>query len=1010
MQRKTLRFLIVVCLLFSIGLDNTLMGQIITGKVSDETGSPLPGVNILAKGTQSGTLTDVDGNYTLNASNSEFVVFSFIGYKTREVKIQNQKVIDVTLETDNQSLDEVVVVGFGTQKKITTVGAQSTIKPEELKLPLRNLNTVLLGRISGVVGVQRSGEPGNDNAEIFIRGIATLDKGLSQPLVLVDGVERPMNDIDPEDIASFSMLKDASATAVYGVRGANGVIIITTKKGTIGKPQIRFRYNEGVTTFTKLPDLADGLTYMRLSNEASTTRGGNPNYTASDIEKTFSQEDPYMYPNVDWYDAIFNKFSSNRNANLNISGGNERATYYVSAGYYSEAGILKTDALSKYNSKLNYDRYNFTSNLTINASQTTKLELGIQGNVTDRTLPGAENPSTIFGYVMAIPSPFHPVRYPDRLAGTRSTVIINPYNALTQRGYRSIWSSRLLSNLRVTQQLSAWVTGLSASGMFSFDALNNHSINRTKDPDRYQAIGRDEKGDLLYEQTFIGSEYLGYSASSSGERQFYNEASLNYANNFGRHEVGGLLLYNQRDYITTGGDLISSLPQRARGIAARVNYAYSERYLAEVNFGYNGSENFAAGKRYGFFPSLGLGWVPSEEKFFDPIKNSIQFLKVRFSHGLVGNSNIGGRRFAYIGTTSSPTGYTFGDAQTTNAYAGRDVGEYPVDVTWETSKKTNLGFELHTLNNSLNLQVDLFKEHREGIFLRRNSLPSYTGILLAPYGNVGIVKNKGVEVTTSYNSKLGKVLLQIQGNLTYAKNEIINNDEPPKAYPWMSAIRQKTTQTYGYEAIGLFKDSTEITESPMQTGDVRPGDIRFRDLNNDGVINQFDVKPIGYGDIPEIIYGFGVTATYKRFTLGAFFQGASRVSVVMQDEGFVPFQAGSERGNLFEVANNRWTPQNPDPNAFYPRLSFGLVNENYKTNSWFVRNTSYLRLKTFQAGYDLPEKLLKSIGVQKSRLFFIGYNLLTFSKFNLWDVELGSGRGTNYPNMKTFSLGVDLNF
>ncbi len=1008
---KFLRRIVLITTCLSVQVAAQLPAQKLAGAVTDEKGEGLPGVSILIKGTQTGTITDTKGLYEIVVADPAAVlVYSFIGYQQQELAIRNRTTFDVVLIPQDQSLEEVVVVGFGTQKKITSIGAQTTVRPEELKLPVRNLNTALMGRLSGVMGVQRSGEPGNDNAELFIRGIATLDRGLSQPLILVDGVERPMNDIDPEDIGSFTLLKDASATAVYGVRGANGVIIITTKRGTAGRPKIRVRYTEGVTAFTKLPELADGVTYMELSNEASATRGGSLNYTPEAIAQTRAGSDPYMYPNVDWYATIFNKNASNRNANMNISGGNEVATYYLSAGYYSEQGILKTDALAKYNSKLNLDRYNFTSNLTLNASKTTRIELGVQGNITNRTLPGAEDMSTIFGYVMAIPSVFHPVKYPDRLAGSTSTVIINPYNALTQRGYRTLWSNRLFSNIRLTQQLDDWVPGLNVSGMFSFDATNNHNNTRTKNPDRYLAIGRNENGELEYERTFIGTEYLGFGTSSSGSRQFYSEASLNYSRTFGTHEVGGLILYNQRDYIGTGGDLITSLPQRARGIASRLNYAYASRYLAEVNFGYNGSENFAPGRRYGFFPSLGLGWVTSEEQFFEPVKDVIQFMKFRFTHGRVGNSTIGGRRFAYIGTVANTTGYAFGNGQSNLNYDGRDIGEYAVDVTWETAVKTNLGFELMTLRNKLNVQVDLFKENREGIFLRRDALPGFLGIQQAPYGNVGIVHNKGIDASMSYEAFIGKVHLQFQGNFTYAKNRVVANDEPQKDYPWMSRIGQKTTQSFGYEAIGLFRDSTQILNSPVQTGDVRPGDIQFRDLNGDGVIDQFDIKPIGKGAYPEIIYGFGLTGSYKNFTLGAFFQGAGNVDIIMKDEGFVPFQAGSERGNLFSVATDRWTPENPNPNAFYPRLSFGLVNDNYKDNTWFMRSTNYLRLKTLQAGYELPDSWFSKVGAKNARLFFIGYNLLTFSSFKLWDVELGSGRGTNYPNMKTFSLGIDVNF
>ncbi len=1001
---------VALVLLFYFSVLNSIAQQsLVSGTVRDSSGTILPGVTVSVKEISGrATSTDLNGRFAIDATSGLTLVFSLVGYQTTDVSLGTEKTLEVTLEPGNAIMDEVVVVGFGQQKKISSVGSQATVRPDELKLPVRNLNTALVGRLSGLIGVQRSGEPGNDNAEIFIRGIATLDRGLSQPLILVDGVERPMNDIDPEDIESFTMLKDASATAVYGVRGANGVIIITTKKGTPGKAKIRVRYTEGISTFTTVPELADGVTYMEMANEASTTRGGNPVYTQEKIDNTKAGNDPYLYPNVDWYDEVFNDWASNRNANVNITGGNAFVSYYLATGYYREDGILKTDALAQYDSKLKLDRYNFTSNLTVNPTSTTKIDLGIQGNITDRNLVGVQA-DDIFEQVMTIPPVFHALRYPDRLAGSTSTVVLNPYTSLTQRGYRKLWTNRLFSNLRLTQEIP-FIEGLSATGMFSFDAFNSHRNDRTKNPDRWFATGRDEEGNLLYDRTFTGTQYLGFGTSSSGTRQYYVEAAINYAHTFGAHDVGGLILYNQKDYIETGGDLISSLPFRSRGIASRVNYAFKNRYLVEANFGYNGSENFDPDRRYGFFPSIGLGYNLSEESFFEPLKSTVQFLKLRFTHGLVGNSTIGGRRFAYIGTVANTTGYAFGRGQADLSYTGIDLDEYPVSVTWETAEKTNAGIEIRTLKNRLNLQVDLFREDREGIFLRRTSLPDYLGIRKEPYGNLGRVLNRGLDATLNYDQTFGEFTLAFQGNLTFARNRVLKNDDPPRAYPWLDAVGKKTTAVFGYVAEGIFNSQEEIDSSPVQVGDVRPGDLRFKDLNGDNRIDQYDRQAIGYGPYPEMIYGFGVTASYKNLTFGAFFQGAENVDIILGGEGFVPFQQGSERGNLLSNIRESWTEANPDPNAFYPRLSYGARNDNYTTNSWFMKDASYLRLKTLQVGYDLPNRWLKRTGAGGARLFFIGYNLLTFSDFKIWDVELGGGRGSQYPLMKTYSLGVDFNF
>lgn len=992
-----------------------LQERTVSGTVIDEKGEPVPSVTVTVKNANIGSSTDLNGRFKIDVPMSrDTLEFSSTGFVNQLVYVGATDSIEVTLVRVEESLEEVVVVGFGTQKKISNVGAQSTVKPEELKLPVRNLSNSLLGRLGGVTGAQRSGEPGNDDSDIFIRGIATLNPGLSRPLILVDGVERMMNDIDPEDIESFTILKDASATAVYGVRGANGVIIITTKRGVQGKTKIKVRYNEGVSTFTALPQLVDGVSYMKYANEASLTRDGGVQYSDARIQNTLEGKDPYLFPNVDWVDEIFNRYTSNRNVNVSMSGGGQFVTYYFSTGYFRDNGILKSDDMAQYNSNLYLNRYNFTSNIQANLTKTTLVELGVQGNIKNRNLPGIHSTEQIFEQVMAMPPIYHAVRYPDgKLAQSSNNSMLNPYNSLTQNGYRTRWSNQLFSNLRVTQELDFWIPGLSATGMFSFDANNLHANNRTKTPDTWIATGRDNDDNLTFDQTtFSSNQYLGFSSSSSGDRQFYVEGAINYARTFDNHEVGAMALYNQRDYIETGGNLITSLPYRSRGIAARMNYSYDSRYLAELNFGYNGSENFAPNNRYGFFPSVGLGWVISEENFFEPAESSIQFLKLRFTHGLVGNSTIGGRRFAYIGTVNPVMGYRFGLGDVDNVYNGLEVGEYPVDVTWETSTKTNAGLELRTFKNKLNFQIDFFREWREGIFLRRTSLPSFLGILNEPYGNVGIVANKGFDASLDFNERIGEVSIQLQGNFSFSRNKIIENDEPERKHDWMRETGRRVGQRFGYTALGLFSSEEEIQNSPTQTGDVRPGDIKFKDMNGDGQIDQFDMGPIGYGinTPPEIVYGFGLTTSYKGLSLGLFFQGAANVDITMWGEGFHPFLQGSERGSLFQVVEDRWTPENPNPNAFFPRLQYGRLNDNYATNTWFLRDTDYLRLKTLQLSYELPKRWAERFGVTNSRIFFIGTNLLTFSEFNLWDVELGAGKGTNYPNMSTYSLGFEFNF
>lgn len=993
------------------------MSVSIQGTVADTEGIPIPNVSIIEKGTSNGTITDAEGRFSLNVNNEmSTIVISHVEYTPQEIVVGSNKNLKIVLQLKERDMNEIVIVGYGQQKKVSLVGAQATVKPAELQLPVRSLSNSLGGRIAGVVSVQRSGEPGGDNADIWIRGISTFSSGLSKPLVLVDGVPRPFSDVDPEDIENFTILKDASATAVYGVRGANGVILINTKNGRAGKPKFDLRYNEAITTFTKIPDFIDGVTYMELSNEALTNRGAQPRYPQEAIEATRNQTDPYLYPNVDWYKELFNKYGSNRRLNLNINGGSDYAQYYVAVSYFDEKGLYKTDALANYDSQVRYKRYNLTSNLTVKPSSSTTIRLGVQGYLANVNYPGS-NSSDIFEKAFFMTPILIPKQYENgEIADVATSGVWNPYALLTQTGYANQWRNQLFSNLRVTQGLDFITKGLSATAMLSFDAYNYVSLRRTKTPDTWLANGRDENGKLILQQTLIGTEYLSYSRNNTGSRTIYNEAALNYNRSFGQHDIGAMLLYNQSDEINTlAGDLETSLPYRFRGLAGRSTYAFNNTYFLEANFGYNGSENFLPSKRYGFFPSVGLGWLVSNENFFQKIKPVVQMLKFRFSHGEVGNSNIGGRRFAYLGTVASTTGYTFGK-NSDKAYSGYDIGEYAVDVTWETSIKTNIGMDISTLDNALSAQIDFFNEHREGIFLRRSSLPAYVGMRNNPYGNVGIIDNQGIDGSVTYTKRINKDFnFQIIGNFTFNRNKVIEDDSPEPAYPWLAKKGRKVGQRFGYVALGFFESQEEIANSPLQSGDIRPGDLKFKDLNGDGVINSYDQAPIGYGPVPEIVYGLGLNLGYKAFSFSALLQGVGNMDIWLNGEGLVPFQQGLSRGNMFENATDRWRVDNPNPHAFYPRLGAGTINDNYTRSTWWIQSGRYLRLKSLQLLYKLPKDFVSKARMTNADIFFAGTNLLTFTPFKLWDAELGDGDnsypgGAKYPNIATYSIGINLNF
>lgn len=737
----------------------------VMGSVKDTNGEPLIGVTVFVKERPSvGTATDINGNYLIDVQTDDVLEFSYVGYKTQDVAVAGRGLLDIVLEQNDAILDAVEVVGYGVQKKISVIGSQQSIQVKELKVPVANLTQGLAGRVAGLVSVQRTSEPGFDDADIYIRGISTLTASMSAPLTLVDGVPRSFANVDPEDIESFSILKDASATAVYGVRGANGVIIINTKSGSKGRPKFTVRYTEGITTPTKITDFVDGATYMEMSNEASMTRGGGALYSREVIEKTRTHADPYLYPNVDWMDEILRDYSHNRSANVNVSGGSDKAVYYIGLAYYDEDGMYKDTKLSDYNSNTHYRRYNVTTNLTLNPFRTTEIKLGIQGYLANANYPASAQ-STIFESAYFTQPTYIAPLYPDGKLGAFSGGALNPVAELGATGYANQWRSQVYSNLRITQQL---YKGLSITGMFSFDTYNYTSNRFTKSPNTYHATGRDANGNLIYEQTRQGTENLAYSLSAKGDRTIYLEAALNYKNTFGRHDVSGMLLFNQSDEINTKATNVEeALPYRFRGLAGRFTYGFDDRYFAEFNFGYNGSENFTPKNRYGFFPSVGLGWVISNESFFEPLTNVIQYLKVRGTWGQVGNSQISGRRFAYLATVtdSSSTSYTFGKNMDQN-YGTTAIDEYAVDVTWEVADKTDIGVDMRLLNNKLNLQFDYFKESREGIYLRRSSIPSYVGMINNPYGNIGKVENKGFELSVNYaNSWGGGLVAEPDGQL-----------------------------------------------------------------------------------------------------------------------------------------------------------------------------------------------------------------------------------------------------
>lgn len=1017
----------------------------ISGRVTDIKGEPLIGVNVTVDGDANGSITNMDGLYEIFVTKKSVVLkFTYIGFKTSEIRTNaSTNIYDVTLEEQVNELEETVIVGYGTQRKISNIGAQSSMKMEDIKTPSASLTTTLAGRLAGVVAVQRTGEPGKDAADIWIRGISTPNT--SSPLVLVDGVERSFNDIDPEDIESLTTLKDASATAVYGVRGANGVILIKTKPGKVGKPTVSADYYESFTRFTKMVDLADGITYMNAANEAMRNDGIATKYTEDQIRNTIVGKDPYLYPNVDWLKEIFNDWGHNRRVNVNVRGGSEKVAYYASVSYFNETGMTVTDKnIDTYDSKMKYSRYNFTTNLNIDVTPTTKVEIGAQGYLGEGNYPAISS-ADLYNAAMSI----SPVEYPKMffvngeafVPGTSTNNNFNnPYSQATRRGYDNLTKNQIYSNLRVTQDLDMLTKGLKLTAMYAFDVYNEIHVHQDRAESTYNfldtSVPYDMNGQPILQRIYEGSNVLSYKQETSGNKKTYLEASLNYDRTFNDdHRVSALFLFNQQSKLLyPKGTLEDAIPYRMMGIAGRATYSWKDRYFAEFNIGYNGAENFSPKHRFGTFPAFGVGWVVSNEKFWQPLSKAVSFLKIRYTDGKVGNSEVSDRRFMYLDQMkeNGDYGYKFGPNGT--KWSGYETVNMAVDLIWEESRKQDLGIDLKLFNDDLSIVFDLFKERRENILLKReHSIPSFLGYnTSAPYGNIGIIENKGFDGTIEYNKRINKDwVIALRGNVTFNKDKWIQGELPEQKYEWMNQYGHNINGVKGYVAEGLFTQAEiddmarweslsdankAITPKPFasQFGTVKAGDIKYKDLNNDGQIDAYDQTYISRGDVPTTVYGFGFTVGWKDLSVGMMFQGVAGAERVLNGSSVNPFNGGGGSGNLYSNIGDRWTEENPDQNAFYPRLSYGSETtsniNNFQKSTWWVRNMNFLRLKTLQISYNLPKPWVNKVHLKNAAVYVMGTNLFTLSRFKLWDPELNTDNGASYPNTTSYSVGINFTF
>ncbi len=1014
----------------------------VRGRVMDSSGNPISGASVVLKGLTKGTATDATGFFKItSAQSSGRLVISHIGYDSVEVSFgPNTGLLDVVLNRREEKAEEVVVVAFGRQKKQSMVSSIETVNIKDLKVPSSNLTTALAGRISGMIAYQRSGEPGRDNADFFIRGVTTFGYKVD-PLILIDGVESSPTDLarlQPDDVAAFSILKDATATALYGARGANGVIQIATKEGKEGPAKISVRVENSFSSNTKNLELADPVTFMKMANEASLTRNPVPQllYSQEKIDNTAKGGNSYMYPANDWRGLLIKDITSNQRANMSISGGGNIAKYYIAGSFSQDNGNLKVDKRNNFNSNIKLKSYQLRSNTNVSITKTTQAIVRLSGTFDDYRGPvgGGEE---LYKRIMRSNPVLFPAYFPSSVMPTTKHILfgnatrgmsvpgasadyINPYADMV-KGYMDYSRSTLDAQLELKQDLKFITEGLNARAMFNTSRYSYFDINRNYNPYYYAASDYDRKTGnyavVLLNAKGNPTEYLNYNEGGKDvQSTVYVEAALSYERKFNNvHNVSGMLVYQRRQQIYANqGTLQKSLPYRNQGLSGRFTYGYDNRYLAELNFGYNGSERFDESHRYGLFPAAGLGWVISNEKFFDGLSSTITKLKLKGTYGLVGNDAIGSAddRFFYLSEMNmddSWKSYWFGQ-DFSMGRNGISIMRYDNrNIMWEKSYKANVGLEIG-LFNAFDIHVDYFTEKRNNILMDRQSIPSTMGLASTVRANVGSAKARGVDVSIDYNTTLGSgIWLQSRANFTYAHSEFVNYEEPDYKEAYRFHNGQPIKQIYGLIAERLFIDQNDVNNSPRQTyGEYGAGDIKFYDANGDNQITDADKVPIGYPTVPEIVYGFGFSLGNRHFDFSAFFQGSARSSFWLDGSNTSPFQ--NDVPLIKAYADDHWSESNRNVYALWPRLSPNIVGNNTAMyNTWFMRNGAFLRLKSVELGYSLPQKLVKRAYLNSSRFYVSGTNLLLISGFDLWDIEMG-GNGLGYPIQRVINVGLQLGF
>ena len=1017
----------------------------ISGQVLDSFQSPVVGASIIEESDKTnGTVSDFDGNFSikLNNNNSNLII-SYLGFKDQTISTIGIDNITIVLEEDFENLDEITVVAYGKQKKSSVIAAVTSISPKELRVPTSNLTTSIAGRIAGVIAYQRSGEPGRDNSEFFIRGVSTFGYARS-PLILIDGIETTSRDLarlQPDDISSFSIMKDATATALYGARGANGVILVTTKEGIEGEVKINVRYESSYSEPTKSLKIADPITYMRLHNEALTTRNvlGGRIYS---LEKILISQDPnrnlMAYPTVNWFDELLEDYTLNSRFNFNLSGGGKVARYYLAATINTDNGNLKIDPRNNFNNNIKFNRISLRSNINVNLTKTTQVALKFNGNFDDYTGP-LDGGELVYQKAMKANPVLYPKEFePDQKFQNTTHPLygnygqfgdyLNPYADL-MRGYKDESYNNFLATVEIKQNLDFVTGGLNLRFLGNTSRYSFYNLERKYNPFYYSLGNYDFQSDtysLVALNPNQGTEYLEYSEGNKIiTNSTYFESAIDYNKTINeKHEISGMLIGIMRELkYANAGNLQSSLPFRNLGVSGRFTYAFDEKYFSEFNFGYNGSERFAKNERFGFFPSFGLGWYTSKENFMKSFSGLLSKLKFKATYGLVGNDQIGSSddRFFYIsqvnlnnGAMGAPFGQEFG-----NYINGVSINRYAnSQITWEKAEMLNLGVEIGLINR-IEIQADYFTETRTNILMDRAQIPSTMGLQAPTRANVGKASSNGFEVTLDYSQDFSNDLfIGARANFSFAdsKYELYEElDYTSAGLPWRSRIGLNLSQPFGYIAERLFIDEADLANSPLQTfGEYMAGDIKYKDINGDGIIDINDEVPIGYPTTPKIIYGFGMSSSYKNFDLSFFFQGSAQSSFFIDAYNSSPFidTYGGAIGNnalLTAWANDYWSENDRNLYASWPRLSDQVIDNNNRNSTWWLRDGTFLRLKSLEIGYTFNNSFLNKVKLKNARIYLTGTNLLTISRFKIWDVEMG-GNGLGYPIQQTTNIGINLNF